>query len=33
MPQHVTVSDYSPEWPLEYEREAAALAWAGGGHE
>ena len=32
MPQHVTVSDYSPEWPLEYEREAAALARVFGGN-
>ena len=21
MPQHITVSDYRPEWPLKYEQE------------
>ena len=26
MPQHITVLNYDPEWPLKYERERAAIA-------
>ena len=26
MPQHITVLNYDPEWPLKYERERKAIA-------